>query len=361
MLWCGDAVADCGVGQKVDVGGYALWIRSQGKGNPTVVFESGGGEDSSEWSNIEPVIQERANIRTVVYDRTGLGKSDPNPQPYRIGDEVTALRRALHQCDIDGAIIIVAHSYGGFISEILASQDKRVKGLVLVDANIPSFFDDKEATAISARYTPLAEDLIKDNPGLGRNLLRQDQAYPATARYMRRVHVPLNLPIIDITAEHTWVDGPDELAAMRRAHSKFVAASPNRVSVFAEGSGHYISKDKPAIVIDSVIRLISKLQEQNPELKRWVYCDPRQQSQKGLWSGPLLPFASERIMPSHSPRDSDESSTSKVPFVQLAVERPTRGCAIQGQSWAIRMLARIGVARSAAGWTRRSTNCCKMR
>lgn len=268
MLSCGDAVADCGVGQKVDVGGYALWMRTQGQGTPTVVFESGGGEDSTEWSNIEPAIRERTNVRTVVYDRAGLGKSDPNPQLYRIEDEATALRRALDQCGIDGPIVIVAHSYGGFISEILAFQDKRVKGLVLVDANIPSFFDDKEAAAISARYTPLAEGLIREKPNLGRNLLRQDQAYPATARYMRHVHVPLSLPVIDITAEHTWVDEPDELAAMRRAHSEFVAASPNRVSVFAEGSGHYISRDKPGIVIDSVLRLISQIHEQKSELKR---------------------------------------------------------------------------------------------
>jgi pimeloyl-ACP methyl ester carboxylesterase len=153
----------------------------------------------------------------------------------------------------------VAHSYGGFISEILASDDKRVKGLVLVDANIPSFFDDKEAAVISARYTPLAKDLIKEKPALGRNLFRQDQAYPATARYMRDVQVPLNLPIIDITAEHTWVDTPDELAAMRRAHSAFVAASPNRVAIFARGSGHYVSRDQPTIVIDAVLQLISEI------------------------------------------------------------------------------------------------------
>jgi pimeloyl-ACP methyl ester carboxylesterase len=267
MCWCADAVADC-VGQKVDVGGYALWMQSRGDGSPTVVFESGGGEDSSEWSEIEPVIQERAKVRTVVYDRAGLGKSDPNPRPYRIEDEATALRRALDQCDIHGPIIIVAHSYGGFISEILASEDKQLKGLVLVDANVPSFFDDKEAAVISARYTPLAKELIKEKPELGRNLLRQDQAYPATARHMRDVHVPLNLPVIDITAEHTWVDAPDELAAMRRAHSEFVAASPNRVAILAKGSGHYISRDRPDIVIDAVLHLVSEIKKQKSVVKR---------------------------------------------------------------------------------------------
>jgi pimeloyl-ACP methyl ester carboxylesterase len=79
---------------------------------------------------------------------------------------------------------------------------------------------------------------------------------------MREVHVPLNLPIIDITAEHTWVDTPDEVAAMRHAHAEFVAASPNRVAIFAKGSGHYISRDQPDIVIEAVLKLISKIRAQ---------------------------------------------------------------------------------------------------
>jgi pimeloyl-ACP methyl ester carboxylesterase len=264
---CTGAVADC-VGRKVDVGGYALWMQSRGDGIPTVVFESGGGEDSSEWSNIEPVIRERAKVRTVLYDRAGLGKSDPNPRPYRIEDEGTALRRALDQCDIHGPILLVAHSYGGFISEILASEDKQVKGLVLVDANIPSFFDDKEAAVIKARYEPLADSLKKDKPDVARVLIPVVQAYPATALHMRDVQIPLNLPVIDITAEHTWVDAPDELAAMRRAHSDFVAASPNRVAIFAEGSGHYVSRDRPELVIDAVVHLVSEIREQKSVVKR---------------------------------------------------------------------------------------------
>jgi pimeloyl-ACP methyl ester carboxylesterase len=261
---CSQAVAkDCGLGRKVGVGGYELWMHSQGQGSPTIVFESGGGEDSSEWSDIEPIIRERAKVRTVVYDRAGLGKSDANPRPYRIEDEATALRRALDQCGIHGPMILVPHSYGGFISEIVASEDKRVKGLVMVDANIPSYFDDQEARAISARYSPMAEELMKQNPGLGSNLLRQDQAYPATARHMRDVRVPLDLLVFDITAERTWADTPDELTAMRKAHAEFVAASPNRQAIFAKGSGHYISRDRPEVVTDAVLDLISKIRGQH--------------------------------------------------------------------------------------------------
>lgn len=75
---------------------------------------------------------------------------------------------------------------------------------------------------------------------------------------MQHVRIPLDLPIIDITAEHTWVDTPDELTAMRRAHSEFVAASPKCEGIFAKGSGHYIFKDQPNVVTDAKIEWFSK-------------------------------------------------------------------------------------------------------
>jgi len=172
-----------------------------------------------------------------------------------------ALRRALDLCEVDGPVVLVAHSYGGFISEIVASEDQRVKGLVLVDANIPSFFDEKESAVLKARFDTQADRLKKEKPDLARVLVPILQASQETARHMQHVHIPFDLCVTDITAEHTWVHAPDEVAAMRRAHSEFVAASPSRIAVFAKGSGHYISRDKPEVVIDAVLHLVSKLHE----------------------------------------------------------------------------------------------------
>jgi hypothetical protein len=54
---------------------------------------------------------------------------------------------------------------------------------------------------------------------------------------------------------------------MRRAHSEFVAASPKRVPIFAAGSGHYVSRDRPDIVIDAILHLVSEIPEQKPVVK----------------------------------------------------------------------------------------------
>ena len=58
-----------------------------GDGAPTVVFDGDGAADYSVWANIEPEVRRRVGVRTAVYDRAGLGKSDVAPGPYRIDEE----------------------------------------------------------------------------------------------------------------------------------------------------------------------------------------------------------------------------------------------------------------------------------
>ena len=110
--------------ERVDVGGYRMWMRVSPGRSPTVVFESGGGDNSSVWSAVEPEVRRRTGASTVVYDRAGLGQSEPNPGPYQIDDEVAALRTALTARGVRGPIVLVAHSYGGFVSLLMAGADR---------------------------------------------------------------------------------------------------------------------------------------------------------------------------------------------------------------------------------------------
>jgi pimeloyl-ACP methyl ester carboxylesterase len=240
----------------VDVGGHRIWIQIAGKGEPTVVFESGGGGDASAWADIEPEVRRRIGVRTVVYDRAGLGRSDPTTGPYHIDDEARALQRALDRCGVRGPIVLVAHSYGGFVATLVAANDPRVTGVVLVDANLAGFFDAAEVARLLARFTPEFEALERAKPALARVIIPLLRALPETAERMRAVTYPPSLPTVDIVAEQTWVKSPDEIAAMRRAHAAFVAASPAREVVWADRSGHNVMRDRPDVVIDAVARIV---------------------------------------------------------------------------------------------------------
>ena len=217
------------------MGGYRIWMQVAGHGDPTVVFESGGGNDSSVWASVEPQIRAHAAVRTVVYDRAGLGKSEPAPGPYAIDHEVGALERALHKCGVRGPLVLVSHSYGGFVSTLMAASDRHVVGIVFVDANLGSFFDKAEVDHLLAKYTPQFDAFQKAKPELARVMIPIMQAYPDTATRVRSVELPLTLPVIDIVAENTWADSPAELTAMRQAHADVRGGLTRARSVVCQG------------------------------------------------------------------------------------------------------------------------------
>ncbi|MCX5309402.1 alpha/beta fold hydrolase [Streptomyces sp. NBC_00154] len=47
----------------------------------TIVLDSGGGEDSSQWKDLVPKLHADTGATVITYDRAGLGKSDVVPAP----------------------------------------------------------------------------------------------------------------------------------------------------------------------------------------------------------------------------------------------------------------------------------------
>ncbi len=60
-------------------GERGLNVRCTGSGSPTVVMEAGDEGDHTDYINVESAVAQET--RTCVYDRAGLGKSDPAPPP----------------------------------------------------------------------------------------------------------------------------------------------------------------------------------------------------------------------------------------------------------------------------------------
>jgi pimeloyl-ACP methyl ester carboxylesterase len=236
-----------------------LWSEVRGDGSPTVVFEAGGGEDSSVWADLELEVRQRDAVRTFVYDRAGLGQSVPSPPPYRIEDEADALRTELDRNDITAPVVLVAHSYGGFVATLVAATDERITGVVLVDTNIASYWDEARLEKLLATYRAQYPELEEAAPELACVMIPLMEAYPATVERLRGVEIPRDIPTIDIVAERTWIDEPEDVEAFRQAHDDFVAASPQREAVFAWDSGHHVMHDQPEVVMDAISRIVAKV------------------------------------------------------------------------------------------------------
>ncbi|KZL03688.1 MULTISPECIES: alpha/beta hydrolase [unclassified Pseudovibrio] len=235
-----------------------LWLEAKGEGSPTIIFISGNGNDASVWKGIEPHLR-KVGVQTVVYDRAGLGNSPLWEGAYTIEGEAEDLQAALTAHGVSGPVMLVAHSYGGYIASLLAENMVQVTGLVFVDAGIPADMSQQLVDYVLAEYTPRFEALEKAATELAKAIIPVVKAYPTTAKRMRTVGIPEHLPVIDILAETLWVQDERIVSQMRKAHANFVATSPNRSSLFAKGSGHNVMKDKPRYVIEAITRILEQL------------------------------------------------------------------------------------------------------
>jgi pimeloyl-ACP methyl ester carboxylesterase len=240
------------------VGGNRIWARKQGSGQLTVVFEAGFGNDSSVWSGIEPRIRAKG-VRTLVYDRAGMGHSSIDThKPYSFDNDVSIFEKVLSRCGIKAPILFVGHSYGGAIGLAAAGQDKRIKGLVLLDAVVPGVWTEQEVDKNLKMMRPQYNDIRKQAPELAKVAIPWAEAMPLTARKINALKVREDLPIIEIVAEKGQSD-PESARTWHAAQQAFAAGHPTRTFVLAEGSSHKIMADKPDLVVNSIETMIQKI------------------------------------------------------------------------------------------------------
>lgn len=119
-------------GQLVDIGGRKLNLYCSGSGPVTVVFDAYGTGAGSSWHAVQPHIARRT--RACVYDRAGLGFSDPSPRPATSANAVDDLHKLLGAAGIAPPYVLVGSSYGGANAQLYTFRHPdQVKGLVLVE------------------------------------------------------------------------------------------------------------------------------------------------------------------------------------------------------------------------------------
>lgn len=263
--------------------GRRLHLMSRGQGSPTVVLESGMGMSRSCWGLVVPALAE--DLRTVVYDRANLGRSDADPEPRTLerltGDLLTVLDH------VDGAVVLVGHSWGGPVIRKAAAHvgPDKVAGLVLVDqvdehADLYFAPSAEKRFVASARYLPPMARL-----GLYRALgARAGSKQPADVRADHRAEDFTVAAARGMAAELTTFlddladlrDHPLDLhgiptsvisgtrptrldkavrEAVTAAHRRTAETIPGARLVAANGSAHLVNFTEPEVVVAEVRRL----------------------------------------------------------------------------------------------------------
>ncbi|MRN55435.1 alpha/beta fold hydrolase [Paenibacillus monticola] len=257
----GAETSTVGTTGKYDLGDYSLYANIQGvsNGKPTVIFESGYGDDSSIWAGIQSVVAQ--HTLTVSYDRAGLGQSDNVSENKKDAkDQVKALHKLLNRAHIPGPYIIVAHSIGGTNARVYADRyGEDVAGIVFVDSS----FENQEEALYEALHEAFPDPVDYDAfiaaytgqftvEGSHETVLESLNQAADTVK-----HDPLrNIPISVITASQEQISEAFK-SVWFGFHATLASYSDFSKSVTAENSGHYVMLSEPQLVINEILNLLN--------------------------------------------------------------------------------------------------------
>jgi hypothetical protein len=118
------------------VNGHRMRINCTGSGSPTIVLESGGGNDGLVWGGVQPELSK--TTRVCSYDRAGYGWSDALPAPRDADHIAGELHELLHQANVNGPIVLMGHSIAGlYIRDYVTRYPAGISGIVFVDVSTP--------------------------------------------------------------------------------------------------------------------------------------------------------------------------------------------------------------------------------
>lgn len=212
----------------------------------------------------------KAITSALVYDRAGLGLSDPAPQPRTIQDAVDDLQALLRLARVPGPYLLVGHSFGGLILRMYADQNlQEVAGLLLLDVPHPEL-PLRELSLVSppspgepSALTSFRNHVIAEWNDPSSNQEGFDIA--RSARQVLQGHSLGDLPLVVITAgQDEWEEGfPTETAqALEQdwmaTQRELLLLSTNSRHIIASESMHAIQDYQPELVIETIRQMLAR-------------------------------------------------------------------------------------------------------
>ncbi|HVT02989.1 MAG TPA: alpha/beta hydrolase [Thermoanaerobaculia bacterium] len=238
----------------IDVGGLRLFAKISGSGSPTVVFDSGCGGSSDNWSSLAAAISREAT--TVTYDRAGAGRSNRSPLPRTSSQMVDELHDLLGQLPAPPPYVFVGLSLGGLNVRLYAYRyPAEVAGLVLLE---PAH--EEAAGRFPAAFWAYEQSYLDRLQGIA-----YDEALTVeeSSAQVLRERKPLGaLPIVVVTATRKWGDAPLGTdvrridAIWRDLHREIAGSSSRGEQWIAENCGHNVHVQDPELVLRAIRKVI---------------------------------------------------------------------------------------------------------
>jgi pimeloyl-ACP methyl ester carboxylesterase len=141
------------------VNGHRMHINCTGSGSPTIVLESGLGNDALIWGGVQPELSK--TTRVCSYDRAGFGWSEALAAPRDADHIAGELHELLHQANVSGPIVLMGHSIAGiYLRDYASHYPADIAGIVFVDVTTPLADEHPAMKALSSKDPPLWISLL---------------------------------------------------------------------------------------------------------------------------------------------------------------------------------------------------------
>ncbi len=296
-------------------GGRRLNLSCMGRGNPTVLFDSGMGDSSLVWRLVQGEIAQ--TTRACAYDRAGIGFSDPRKDASDARAGAADLHALIAAARL-GPVLYVGHSLAGLFGVMLeATHPDDLAGAVLVEGSFANQWDALSGAGVAAGApqkaaddllialhaqvarlrecatlpAPLPKDCAGNDSRLPPALAALKKAQISRPSYMlakaseydsflstkteknldqkelEAVKVSFGDKPLIVLTRGLEVGNPgftaEQSAAMNKAwvagHDRIAALSTRGRNIVVPDSNHYIQYDQPQAVIDAVKQAVTEI------------------------------------------------------------------------------------------------------
>jgi pimeloyl-ACP methyl ester carboxylesterase len=253
-----------------EVDGRRISLTCEGSGSPTVVLIGGS---RSPADNVWPETVDALSplTRVCVFDRAGLGASDPQPHsPQTAADVVADLHAALEAAGEAGPFVPVGWSFGGLVARLYASTyPDELAGLVLVEGtpigwntvDIAIGWYSSEAEREATRNTASGRDPIAPTSPLDQIVSEgQVAAAPPPPRVPTVVVIAGKIELEVPEGGHVEWSDIDSVATYYELQAGQARELGARV-VIADQSGHLVPFDQPDVMLAAIEDVVEAVRD----------------------------------------------------------------------------------------------------
>ncbi|HYZ66813.1 MAG TPA: alpha/beta hydrolase [Mycobacterium sp.] len=239
--------------------GRGLFLDCHGSGSPTAFIIPGKGSYAAEWNAVMRSVAK--TTRVCAYDRPntrpdGSDRSTPVPQPHTVQQDVEDLVKLIAAVELSTPIVVVAHSYGGLIADLLArTHPTLVSGLVFVDP--------------TSEYLPRLgrADQDAEFDQAARTATPDGEAFFASDAFVAlKAAPPLALPRVPAVVLSSDMFPPRRKAAAQD-YTKYQIHRANSVlaetlwadNLIVPASGYSVMRCQPQLVAAKIIAIVAKV------------------------------------------------------------------------------------------------------